>query len=194
LRKKFDDWGTTRTNAIARTESVKTVEFGKLQTYKQSGLVPKREWVATFDSNTRLAHAQLHGQRVGVDDSFVNPQTGSKAKYPGDFPEAAQSINCRCGTVPWIDEMSPALEPFPQDVIDEIGEQNRAICVERAKHSGRTVEEEAQRFAWWKQFDEDLEQTESKLERIMADRFQRQLEDVLAAMERVFDIDVEASA
>jgi hypothetical protein len=60
-----------------------------------------KEWDATLDKNTRLTHANAHGQQVKMNEKFVvnNPINGL-TEY-GDAPRAESfslenKINCRC--------------------------------------------------------------------------------------------------
>ena len=60
-----------------------------------SGIILKREWIATSDGRTRDWHRELDGVTVGVDEPFENAI--GKIMYPGD-PSAngANVWNCRC--------------------------------------------------------------------------------------------------
>ena len=61
----------------------------------ESGIILKREWIATSDGRTRDWHRELDGVTVGVDEPFENAI--GKIMYPGD-PSAngANVWNCRC--------------------------------------------------------------------------------------------------
>jgi len=52
----------------------------------------------------RPAHVALDGQTVKVEKPFII--AGEQAMYPGDFPSARLSINCRCTTVAEFDVKS----------------------------------------------------------------------------------------
>lgn len=176
------DW---RAETIARTEMLHTVEAGKLETYKASGgLVRQREWVATFDTKVRRAHMRLHGTRVGLNEPFVNPETGGKAPYPGQFPSPEQSCNCRCATVPWIDEMSPAVPDFPPDVMALV--EARKDVQTRAKALGRPVEVEARIYKYWAAQQEQMDRTVEGFREIIARRFDAQLDLVLREADKAF--------
>lgn len=186
----FDGASRHRAESIARTEMAKAQGHGQWSVQKVSGLVPNREWVATFDASTRMAHASLHGTRVGIDEDFTNPETGGTAKYPGDFPSAAQSINCRCTTVPWIDDESPALPEFPPDVLDEIS--GKAVVRAFADMSGRPLRDEAARYLVWKAADERRERQESEFAKEMRRRFDAQMKAALAVADTVFGLEASA--
>ena len=60
-----------------------------------SGIILKREWIATSDGRTRDWHRELDGVTTAVDEPFENAI--GKIMYPGD-PSAngANVWNCRC--------------------------------------------------------------------------------------------------
>lgn len=98
-----DKWVTDRlpryrTNAIARTETMRSLNAGNAALYSDWG-VAQHEWLATLDAATRPAHAAAHGQIVDVGKPFT--VGGEQVMQPGDgSPE--NSINCRCTTIPVI--------------------------------------------------------------------------------------------
>lgn len=73
---------------------------------KEMGIRVKKKWIATLDSKTRDAHAELDGQEVEEDQPFV--VNGMEIMYPGD-PNADPSLvyNCRC-TLGWVYPDYPA--------------------------------------------------------------------------------------
>lgn len=85
---------------IARTEVTSAVNEADIETYKQSGVVEKKEWLATMDDRTRETHAEVDGEVVGLSEEFSNG-----LKFPGDpSGEADEVINCRCTLLPVIEE------------------------------------------------------------------------------------------
>jgi HK97 family phage portal protein len=87
---------------IARTEVLSSNNAGTNFGYKQSGVVKKKEWLATRDSRTRDTHSHADGQVVKVDKAFE--VGGEELDFPGDpngSPE--QVINCRCALLPVIE-------------------------------------------------------------------------------------------
>lgn len=111
---------------IVRTETIRLLNDGALASafYAESlGLNVKKEWVATLDAETRASHADLDGQRVELTEPF---RLGTlTAQAPGGFGVAAQDINCRCGIIEVIDDVSPKLRrariPVVKDgkIVDE---------------------------------------------------------------------------
>ena len=60
-----------------------------------SGIILKREWIATSDGRTRDWHRELDGVTVAVDEPFENAI--GKIMYPGDpSADGANVWNCRC--------------------------------------------------------------------------------------------------
>lgn len=86
-----------RAATIARTEVVGASNIATFEAHKQSGVVSRRQWVATFDNRTRDLHAALNGQIVDIDKMF---NISSYATWcPGSFGRPELDINCRCTTV-----------------------------------------------------------------------------------------------
>lgn len=91
-----------RSRLIARTETVKTANAGADFVAKDSGLVLRKEWLATYDDRTRSHHAHVNGQIVAMDGFFL--VGGYEMKYPGDVggkdgkPKVPvkELANCRC--------------------------------------------------------------------------------------------------
>lgn len=92
-----------RAENIARTETARAVNQGRTEGFRQSGVVERREWIATMDARTRETHLEAHGQIVGIDEPFI--VGGYEADSPGspDLPPE-ESCACRCTTAPVIEE------------------------------------------------------------------------------------------
>ena len=78
-----------RAKMIARTESLRAQNVGKLQAYQQSGLEGTKVYVAALDSRTSDLCKRLDGQEVGLYANFVDP----KGEWEGLNPPAHP--NCR---------------------------------------------------------------------------------------------------
>lgn len=83
-----------RATTIARTEMGRAANSATQMAYEASGVVDRREWIATPDNDTRDEHDELDGQKVALDEPFT--VAGESAMYPGDFGEGHLDINCRC--------------------------------------------------------------------------------------------------
>ncbi len=88
---------------IARTEVNRAANYGVHEAMTISGVVTKKQWVATLDRRVRDVHLSLHGQVRGLKKNFEH--LGHRAMYPGTFGEADQDINCRCTTIAVIDDV-----------------------------------------------------------------------------------------
>jgi SPP1 gp7 family putative phage head morphogenesis protein len=100
VRDVFDNATKYRSTMIARTETTASANFGTLESYRQSGVVEGKEWLATMDMRVRDSHAEMDGEVVGIDDVFSNG-----CSFPGDPAGGAEeAINCRCTMVPKIIE------------------------------------------------------------------------------------------
>jgi len=97
-------FGFGRAMNIARTESTRAVNRSSVESYRQAsqetGLNIQKEWLASFDGNTRDTHADLDGQRVGVDESWRTEN--GETMYPGGFGDPAEDCNCRCSVIPVV--------------------------------------------------------------------------------------------
>lgn len=103
VRRVFRQARTYRARTIARTEVIGSANFATYEGQRQSGVVNRREWIATLDDRTREDHMELHGDSVTMEAMFEAPD-GSVGMFPGGFGVAHQDINCRCTTAAIIDE------------------------------------------------------------------------------------------
>lgn len=84
-----------RAQAIARTETGKAVNGGRVETMKENG-VERHEWSSSGDDAVRDSHVQTDGEVVKIGDSFSN---GLHYPLEPNGP-AGEVINCRCSTFP----------------------------------------------------------------------------------------------
>ncbi len=84
-----------RAVTISRTLSTAAANGGKLEGWKQSGLVKKKRWRAANNKRTRKDHREANGQTVDIDKHFK--VGGEKLMYPGDpAGSTKQIVKCRC--------------------------------------------------------------------------------------------------
>ena len=88
----YDEAKGSRSVLIARTETITASNSGSYEAYKQSGVVEKKEWLATMDDRVRDEHAAMNGEVVDLDKPFSNG-----LMFPCE-------PNCRCTTIPVIKE------------------------------------------------------------------------------------------
>lgn len=88
----------------ARTMTTSAENKGRLDSYKkaeENGVVMEKVWMATGDERTREAHMELNGQRIPVDEPFVN--SIGEIMCPGDTAADASNVwNCRCSMKSYI--------------------------------------------------------------------------------------------
>ena len=95
IRQTFSFADKVRAERIARTEVLRSSNFGTWQAHAASGLIQKRQWVGTPDDRTRDEHkpgvkGSLHGQIVNISDPFTimlpgSEDIGATAMHPGGF-------------------------------------------------------------------------------------------------------------
>ncbi|NGQ95020.1 hypothetical protein G3578_07450 [Brevibacillus sp. SYP-B805] len=84
-----------RAVTISRTLTTAAANGGKLEGWKQSGLVKKKRWRAANNKRTRKDHREANGQTVDIDKPFR--VGGENLMYPGDpAGSAKQIVKCRC--------------------------------------------------------------------------------------------------
>ena len=95
---------------VVRTEGNRIANAGSYansEDLKAEGVKIRRQWVATLDGRTRDRHQMLDGQFEDENGYFW---IGSdKARYPGDFNDPANSVNCRCTTIDVVQGLEPTL-------------------------------------------------------------------------------------
>ncbi|WP_425622994.1 phage minor head protein [Brevibacillus borstelensis] len=85
----------TRAVRVSRTISTAAANGGKLEGWKQSGLVKKKRWRAANNKRTRKDHREANGQTVDIEKPFR--VGGEKLMHPGDpSGSAKQIVHCRC--------------------------------------------------------------------------------------------------
>ena len=103
VRQIFDNATTNRAYAIARTEVIGATNAGTHMTFEESGVVEKKSWLSSRDSNVRPSHQAADGQVVGLNEPFN--VGGYALMFPGD-PNAPpeERIQCRCTFLPVLKE------------------------------------------------------------------------------------------
>lgn len=78
---------------IARTEANRAANWGRFSGWRASGMVQRKEFIATLDERVDPTHLEAHGEVVGLDEPFSR---GAAAGYlmPPLRP------NCRCTAAP----------------------------------------------------------------------------------------------
>jgi SPP1 gp7 family putative phage head morphogenesis protein len=94
IRAVFNVASTSRAQAIARTEVNTAANYGRVQGYRQTGVVEGKEWITARDERVRVTHKAADKQTVGLHEDF---QVGAgSGPAPGQIGLAEEDINCRC--------------------------------------------------------------------------------------------------
>lgn len=104
LRSEFSWLKKTRSETIARTETLAVTSEAQQTAFVASGVKMKR-WLTTLDGRERLSHFEAHGQMVKIDERFQ--VGGAQLLHPGDSfgtgsNLASEIINCRCDVSPVV--------------------------------------------------------------------------------------------
>ena len=86
---KVFDVGENRVSMIARTESNRAANFGRLHAYMKSGEKGKKVYSAHIDNRTSPLCKRLDGQQKDLDEDFDDP----KGEWKGPSPPS--HVNCR---------------------------------------------------------------------------------------------------
>ena len=91
ISSKFDSFSDWRSNMIARTETNRVINEGRLLGYKESGLKGKKVWATAPYEPTRSSDIcqRLKNQTVDLDADFIDPDTLKAFGTPPAHP------NCR---------------------------------------------------------------------------------------------------
>lgn len=95
---------------IARTEGGRVQSAAKQKAYQDAeemGVKMQKRWLSFLDSKTRHQHQILDGQTVGVNDKFMFD--GYVADGPKLFGVPWLDINCRCTTIPIVNDIEPSV-------------------------------------------------------------------------------------
>ncbi|EID42866.1 phage minor head protein [Parageobacillus thermoglucosidasius] len=124
--KDLPEFDRKRARITAITEILTASSRAQWESYMQSPAVTGKKWKhsGSKKNNPRLAHVELDGTIVGVDEKFnVN---GHEADYPRDptLP-ASERVNCHCALGPVVDENILGLskeekEQLRQEALEEL--------------------------------------------------------------------------
>jgi SPP1 gp7 family putative phage head morphogenesis protein len=88
----FEAASKRRSRTIARTEVNASANFTNIEAFRQSGIVERKQWIATLDDRVREAHDDLDGVIENLDTDF--DWQGNTADRPGAFGIGELDINC----------------------------------------------------------------------------------------------------
>ena len=86
----FEGSTTAQAKMIARTETTRFVNEGKLTAYKESGVDGLKAWASVIDDRTsdidKRLHAKYFDKGIPLDDPFIDDVTGKNFHYPPSHP------------------------------------------------------------------------------------------------------------
>jgi len=95
---KVFDVGENRAEMIARTETNRSENQGKLQAFKSSGEEFKKKWITHEDDRTSPICKRLDGQVVNLNENFKDKQSGWEGPCPPSH------VNCRSTVIYFEDD------------------------------------------------------------------------------------------
>jgi HK97 family phage portal protein len=105
----YDEYEDYRAQRIARTETLRTLNFSTLQAYKQSGVVSAKEWLTARDERVRIAHQEVDGKVVPLNKPFM--VDGEPMMAPQDASASpGNTVNCRCTMLPVVESTYMAMQ------------------------------------------------------------------------------------
>ncbi len=124
---------------IARTEVVSASNAGSYMGYQDSGVVKEKGWLSARDQRTRGSdpddiadHWNMNGDRVRLNEGFLDSRTGAMMLHPGDTSLGAGAediVSCRCAMVPYTTQTTR----IKNSTIDEFREANDLGAVGSAR-------------------------------------------------------------
>ena len=111
----YDNWNKVRSEAIARTETLRASNMAALESWKQSGVVEAKEWLAYRDFRTCMWCEELDGQIIGLDENYYNLGDTVEQEVDGkthrlyidyvDIATCPLHVRCRCTLIPVVKEI-----------------------------------------------------------------------------------------
>jgi HK97 family phage portal protein len=166
IEEVFEQADSVRSTLIARTEVIRSSNYGTFESHVQSGVVDRRMWLTAIDGRERASHRTLNRVQVGIGEPFVIGD--DKSMYPGNFSKAANVCNCRCTVV-------AVIEDPPEDMELSLKAQATTLPPDADEDAGQAAVEA---------YDDAVRPWEDKMRRATQDGFAKQADAVLAEMAR----------
>ncbi len=146
---KVFDVGENRAEMIARTETNRADNNGKLLAMKGSGLQMEKKWVTHEDDRTSPICMRLDGQTVGINNSFKDSSTGWEGQAPPSH------VNCRSTIV--------FMEKEEEDVEGQLKKESKILDDKiKLKFDEKEVEIKERKTNLLKRLEGDLENGRDK--------------------------------
>jgi HK97 family phage portal protein len=127
IKEYFVYASTARADRIARSEVFRTLNAGKQEAWRQSGVVSKKKWITLKDELTCPFCKPMDGKTIGLANNFFNKndiQTGDNGKeMHHDYMTIEHPplhANCRCTVVPILSKKSIEKTEEKKQDIDKI--------------------------------------------------------------------------
>jgi hypothetical protein len=123
----------TRAVRISRTLTTAAANGGKVEGWKQSGVVQGKRWRSANNKRTRKSHRRADGQVRPLDKPFKVGK--SELMYPGDpSGPAAEIIHCRCTMQAVFDHLDNYPDkPLEEHVRDDILAGEYPLKIKKSK-------------------------------------------------------------
>ncbi len=92
ISKDFDSFSEWRSNMIARTETNRIINEGKLLGYKETKILGKKVWSTALDNRTSPICKRLNGQTQELDSPFIDEKTRKAYPTPPAHPHCRSVI------------------------------------------------------------------------------------------------------
>ena len=95
IQKDFDGFSNWRSSTIARTETTRITNEGKILGYKETGIKGEKVWSSAHPRgcpNCSEICDRLDGQAVPLDDDFVDPVTHKRYFAPPGHPNCKSTV------------------------------------------------------------------------------------------------------
>ena len=122
---------------VARTEGGRALSLSDEKIYEQASKHANiiKVWLSALDTQVRLAHRELDGQKADNEGYFYHE--GMKSKGPHQWHVAKMDINCRCVVIYLVNEMLPELRRG-RDYRDANYQQKLADRIDKYMEQGLT--------------------------------------------------------
>ena len=148
LTKRVDkvfDVGENRAGMIARTETNRANNNGKLLAMKGSGLDMEKKWVTHEDDRTSPICMRLDGQTVGINEMFKDSSNGWEGQSPPSH------VNCRSTII--------FMEKEEEDVVEQLNKEKKMLDEKiKIKLAEKEAEIKERKSNLLKRLEEDLDE------------------------------------
>lgn len=119
--KSVFDVGENRAEMIARTETTRAENQGKLQAMKSSGGKYKKRWISTMDERTSEICQRLNNKVVGMNENFKDNKSGFEG------PCSPAHVNCRSTIIFIDDEEEKEINKKAEEILMKENEHQKKI-------------------------------------------------------------------